>query len=461
MKAYTPIFSIAAILLLLSTRADACRCGAPTPCKAFADASAVFIGRMIGGSEKVEMENSADGKISYEAGTVRFAIEEIFKGRIGTEVRISVNSQRNTTCGPYGLIRGEKYLVYAYAYGDLAQLSTGFCTRTTLITKADDDLQYLHNLPKQGTGGRLYGTVWMYKYDGDSTGLAGIHIIVKGADNESIKAITNRQGEFEFANLKPGKYQVEPLWPEPYSSERSKQEVTISDRGCTGIEIEAKYDGRINGRVFDSSKRPAALMLHLAHTDPSHRTIDGLSDEDGAFQIFGVPPGSYLLYIELYSEGLQNNKKYYYPGSTNAKEATVIKVGLGQKLEGYDFQMPPDFAVRTVEGLVVWPDGSAAAGVEVMLLCPKSTQSDGHTLDYFGSPIVSTDDQGRFRLQGFKGIQYRLEARSNKIIPVQKTNVPMHSPTRQITLEEDLNNIKITLVEGFINEGCGQSPKQK
>jgi hypothetical protein len=44
---------------------------------AFTKASAVFIGRMIEGSEKVEMLNSADGKISYEAGTVRFAIEAV------------------------------------------------------------------------------------------------------------------------------------------------------------------------------------------------------------------------------------------------------------------------------------------------------------------------------------------------------------------------------------------------
>jgi hypothetical protein len=58
---------------------------------------------------------------------------------------------------------------------------------------------------------------------------------VKGADNESIKAITNNQGEFELDNLKPGKYQVETLWPEDYSSNPSKQEVTIYDRGCTEV----------------------------------------------------------------------------------------------------------------------------------------------------------------------------------------------------------------------------------
>jgi hypothetical protein len=387
-------------------------------------------------------------------------LEEILKGRIGTEVRISVNSHKNTSCGPYGLIRGEKYLVYAY--GDLAEWSTGFCTRTRLIPTADEDLQFLRNLPEEGTGGRLYGRVWADKNDGRHSPLGGVTILVKGADNESIKAITNSQGEFELDNLKPGKYQVEPLWPEHYSSKHSKQEVTIPDRGCIEIGFGAKLDGSIKGRVSDSSSRPAALMLHLAPTDSqrSSRTIYEHSDEDGDFQISGVPPGSYLLYIELYSEGWQVNKKYYYPGVTNAEEATVIKVGLGQKLEGYDFKVPPDFTVRTVEGLAVWPDGSPAAGVEVTLLCPKSTRPNGHTLDYFGRQ-ASTDNQGRFRLQGFNGTQYWLEARGNKILPAEKKAVPIHSPTRQITLQEDLSNIKIVLtVEGFGGR-CGESPKRK
>jgi hypothetical protein len=233
MKAYTLIFSIVTILFLLPTRADACRCANLPPCQAFTGASAVFIGRMIEGSEKVEMNYSADSKISYEAGTVRFAIEEIFKGSIGAEVRISVISAKNTSCSPYGLIRGEKYLVYAY--GPLAEWFTTGCSRTRLITTADEDFQFLHNLPEQGTGGRLYGRVTANKNDMGLTPLAGVHIIVKGADNESIKAITNSQGEFELDNLKPGKYQVKPLWPEHYSSDHSKQEVTISDRGCTEV----------------------------------------------------------------------------------------------------------------------------------------------------------------------------------------------------------------------------------
>lgn len=114
----------------------------------------------------------------------------------------------------------------------------------------------------------------------------------------------------------------------------------------------------------------------------------------------------------------------------------------------------------TVEGLAVWPDGSPAAGVEVRLLCPKSTRPNGHTL-HFGPPPASTDNQGRFRLQGFKGTQYWLMASGNKILPAEKKAVPLHSPTRQVTLQEDLSNIKIVLtVEGF-SGGCGESPKRK
>src|SRR5712692_1956862 len=142
-KSSTTILSIAALLLLLAQpeSANSCSCAKTTPCESFANSTAVFIGRMITGSEKVRTESSGDLTVSIEAGMVRFAVEETFKGDLGSEVGISVNSNKGTSCGPYGLMHGERYVVYAY--GSAAGLSTGVCTRTSLVSKAAEDLGFL------------------------------------------------------------------------------------------------------------------------------------------------------------------------------------------------------------------------------------------------------------------------------------------------------------------------------
>jgi hypothetical protein len=461
MKAIAIATVISALLLRQPASVSACVCAHLTPCEAFGEASAVFVGRMLSGSEKVEW-NPSDSKTSHEAGTVRFAVEETFKGSLGAEVTLSVESNKNTSCGPYGLIRRERYLVYAY--GELGALSTGVCTRTELISDAYEDFQFLRSLAQPGTGGRLSGRVWADKGDGGATPLPGVTLTLQNAENQTKKVVTNEEGQFEFANLKPGKYRIEPVWPKHYTSEHPMQEVTIADRGCSTVGFEAKLDGRVDGQVLDSEGRPVSIMLHLEPVEPqkNHSSIIGHSheDEDGLFEITGIPPGSYLLYFEFQTEGWKNNKKYYYPGVTDPKEATVIEIGLGQTVEGFDFRVPPAFKVRTIEGWVVWPDGSPAKGVEVMLLCPKSTRPDGYTLE-FGPPMASTDEGGRFRLQGFKGTSYWLEARAYKHIPSNKRPVEVHSPARPLTFQEDVVGVKLVLSEDGFSAGCRESLKRK
>jgi prealbumin domain-containing protein len=451
------ILSLTALLLLslLPEKASSCSCARRTPCEAFADSTAVFIGRMVNGSERVETGSRSGAAASIEAGTVRFEVEETFKGALGSEVGISVNSNKGTSCGPYGLIRGERYLVYAY--GIPTSLSTGVCTRTELLSRAGEDLAFLRNLPETGSGGTLSGSVWFDKNDGRATPASSVTLVVRDAESRETRVLTNDQGMFELTNLKAGKYVVEALWPEHYASDRSKQQVTISDRGCTQLGFEAKLNGRLTGRVFDSNNRPASVMLHLldARSQDDKRAILGHSDKDGRFEIRGVPPGRYVLYFDLLTDGWKHNQKYFYPGVTSRDEATMITIGLGEKGSGYEFQVPVEYVVQFVEGWVAWPDGAPAAGVEVMLLCPKSPRPDGINLE-FAPPHTSTDNQGRFRLQGFKGHNYWIEARGTRSPGSEGQGEGRHSPAQELTLKRDLINVKLVLSATGFAGGCGK-----
>jgi len=71
---------------------------------------------MLGGTQRFSVKDDDGTMSAIEAGQVRFSVEEIFKGSNAEELTIQVDSHAGTSCGLYGLSRGERYVVYAYAY---------------------------------------------------------------------------------------------------------------------------------------------------------------------------------------------------------------------------------------------------------------------------------------------------------------------------------------------------------
>lgn len=203
-------YFLIAIFLLFSAPSIsfACSCGTGEPAHEFNRARMVFIGRMRGGSEKWVEKDQAGKSHSLEAGDVRFAVEEVFKGKEVGEVTVVINSHRQTSCGPYGLKRGERYLVYAYASKqDKKQLYTGVCTRTTTVSSkyAKEDLDFLRNLPPAGAGGNLQGRIWAdLKQRGGATPLRDVRIKIISADEQVITAFTDGIKDLKLTLSKQG-----------------------------------------------------------------------------------------------------------------------------------------------------------------------------------------------------------------------------------------------------------------
>jgi hypothetical protein len=438
--------------------AYACSCGTGSPAVEFNKAKTVFIGRMLGGTEQLTI-NDRDGKShSIEAGKARFTVEDVFKGDVKGEVTIQIASHKNTSCGPYGLKRGEQYIVYAYGgEADQEILYSGVCTRTTLANQNDakEDLNFLRNLPPAGTGGNLRGSIWADLRGGGATPLPNVNFKIRGADNQVIIATTDKKGKFELKNLKAGKYRVEPEAPAHYQIEREHAEVTIDDLGTAEVGFEAYLDGRVSGRMIDKDGRGFnSIFLHL---EAEGKRVNGHSTgEDGWFKADGVPPGEYVLYLEMHGDHYSKNRNFYYPGTFKREEAEVIKVELGGRVEDLEFLLPEEYKVRTIEGQVVWKDGKPAADAEVMLLCPQSAKQDGFRVEFSPTRTV-TDEQGRFRLEGFTGEVYWLEARGR--IKWDEDGIPtgVHSPSNKIILNESLKGVRVVLSEqGFFGSGCGK-----
>src|SRR5688500_3043793 len=347
------IVTILALFLLSPLSALACSCLFRDPPEAFNEAEAVFIGKMLGGTEKFSVKTSEGVHVEREAGQVRFEISEVFKSKIKahSEVVLKVDSMRGTSCGDYGLERGETYVVYAYAdKQNPGKLYTGVCTRTAIADPqhAKEDLDYLRNLPVPGSGGNLRGRIWFDNkkvMGGGADPLAGVEMVVRGPDGKEVIATTDHEGKFEIVRLKAGKYRVTPKVPADYFLEEAFEEVDVADRGTAQVLFEAYFNGRISGRALDINGRGYnSLTLQLQSvgaTDEKH--IFGESDgKNGAFSFAGVPPGEYLMYMDLQRNGPDDAKRYYFPGTFNKEDATKIKVDLGREITGLTFNLPGD-----------------------------------------------------------------------------------------------------------------------
>lgn len=444
-------------LLAIPSTVHACSCAYSDPPQAFNSAQMVFIGRMLGGTEKISTKDRAGKPQTIEAGEVRFTVEEIFKGSAIEQVTIGIDSMNGTSCGPYGLRRGERYLVYAYvSQDDKKRMYTGVCTRTITVSSeyAKEDLEFLRNLPPSGVGGSLVGRIWADLRAGGATPLSLVRVKIIGPDGTVIFALTDKNGEFNVMQLKPGKYKVEPEFPANYTSRQLFTEVNVDDRGTASTGFEAYIDGSVTGRVIDQDGNSFNhVFLKLVE---GRKTVYGHStQQDGGFEVTGVPAGEYLLYIDMQAKDYDKNKPYYYPGTFVREKATVIRVGLGEKVEGLKFPLPPGALVRTIEGEVVWEDGKPAANVDVMLLCPRSKTPDGLAVE-FGPTSTQTDSEGRFRLDFITGQTYWIEVRANKQGKTEGEVVPMHSPERKISLTENIKNLKLTLSKVGDGGSCGE-----
>jgi hypothetical protein len=445
------IYLAALFLLSIPSAVYGCSCAYSTPAMAFNDSKVVFIGKMTGGTEKNTLQERDGSSYEIESGEVTFDVEESFKGKPGKTVTIQIASMKGTSCGTYGLRRGEMYAVYAYAYkGDM--LSSGVCTRTGTVSQAKEDVDFLRSLPPGGSGGTITGRVWLNTKainGGGAKPLRGVSVRITGPRQKAVTVLTDKEGHFEASGLPAGIYMVTPKFPKNYFSDTDSAEVILSDLGTASAGFEAEYQSRIFGRISDMGGVP--YIEGSPYLENSNAVIFGETFGKGrGFLIEGIPPGEYKMYIEINGPH-DNDRKYYYPGTYDPSKAQTIKIVLGETKSGLRFILPKEFRVKTITGQVFWADGTPAADVEVLLLCPESAKANGDILETL-PPGTKTDKKGWFSISAIGGTVYWLEARARK-----DGDEFLHSPLNKITVRSNIRNKKLVLSESGFSNGCGTS----
>lgn len=414
MKIYSICF---AILLLLATAPASygCDCAEVTPEMAFENAKIVFIGKMIEGTEKNVGDATDASKRGIEAGDVTFEIDAFngFKGIDKGTITLKVPSNKGTSCGPYGLIPGESYVVYAYANANEPEktLSTGVCTRTALLSEAKEDIEFFRKLQEIG-----YGTIKGYislathrieNSEGEPYKLPDIKIRMTGLD-KTLTLEIDKFGNFETTGLRAGTYYLTPELPQNYESEKQNEEVTILGRPTHYLSFTIQHKGRVSGVIEDGygmSYDPSSIFLENSNT----RVPGNSLGQDGRFEIRGVPPGEYVMYMELRRNDTFETRKYYYPGTYDRTQAARLKVGLSEVKDIFKFTMPREFRVRMVSGTVLWRDGKPVTDGGVIFEYLGNLSKSRFTPQ--NSPnFVRTDGNGRFSLKVIGGMSYLLRA---------------------------------------------------
>jgi len=143
-----------------------------------------------------------------------------------------------------------------------------------------------------------------------------------------------------------------------------------------------------------------------AHPMYGLSTASATSDGDGRFEIRDLPPGKYIVGVNLEDLPSQYNPyaRTVYP--SNGSGTHVVNLALGQTHDLGTWRLPPPVRVVKVEGVVVWQDGTPAAG----LLIGAWDRTGNPTQFARGAGNAKTGADGRFVMELRQGRVYTFSA---------------------------------------------------
>lgn len=444
-------------ILVAFEAAYACSCArSGPPCNYYGSTSVIFLGRVVGAAQQRTITDKDGQKTTFDVGTIRFLVQENYKGASGYEVEIN-SGTGGGDCG-YWFLRNESYVVYAYRSTEDNKLYTNICTRTAHVTDAKEDLEYLRGLATAKPGATLSGKLRRIMGDPehgpyeDGPKMAGVKITVSG-EGRTFETRTNDDGEYRLTGLPPGNYDAFPELPSNLGAVSNRDErddfgrfigrrpVNLTERGCGELSFTVRFSGVVSGKVIKSDGEPAReVQINLQAEDNEDRYWFTWTDKEGRYEFPMVQPGSYLLGFNL-RWAPDNDDPYaktFYPGVKTRSEASLITVGEGERLKGYDLTLPPRLSHRLLLVSVVWPDGSPAVGVTVRYEANEAT-SLGET--------TKTNGKGVAEINLFENYYYIISASA------ERGDKNIYGAPVEVLVDKKLKPLKFVLnKEGYAYE---------
>jgi hypothetical protein len=380
MKWIPRMLAIATFALVALGEVQGCTCafgGGPACQEAWRQTTdAVLLGRV----EKIE---SAHGSVGSAPGAmsmtmmgsmlrVSISIDEVYRGPSAKAIEVFTASS-SAACG-YSFHEGQKYLIYASAAGNGAQLVVSLCSATKPAEYAEEDLAYLRSLPSLSPTSAIMGTVWTYTHDPnfkpkfqpslmdhyrslEQEYMAmkpepGFAVVAKAQDGTEHSAIANDHGNWRIPDLFPGRYTLQPQIREGVYIHPFFATVDVAPKGCARVNIRIEPNGRISGTLDHPAPGSDWVLvkvfaLPVSESDWHRPTREAtLEPNASTFEIGPLPAGKYVLgaYVATkistgtgYTFG--DLGPFYYPGVTGIKGAEPIDVAEGKAVANLKFRI--------------------------------------------------------------------------------------------------------------------------
>lgn len=403
--------------------AEACSCVASGPvCQAYWNTDAVFDATVVRIESVKRDEQFAGRTVAVRKHLVTLDVRQSWKGAAPGSLQV-ITHPDGAGCG-FGFKLGARYLVFA-RHGRGPELEVSLCSATREYDGAGDAAEFLASLAKPPQGGRVFGTIAFRAArpaGAAETAAPPLDLTVTIAGQRVTASQKAQGGKFEFAGLPPDTYETSVKVPEGYSARGWVDTVVLpSAHACAESNFTIAPYGRITGQVVDSRGRGVRhVSLEIVGADatlpPEYGSwVSAYADENGVFDVRDLAPGRYVAGINL--ADLPTEYRPYprilYPGAD--QPAHVIEVTLGQTVDLGRWQLPPPLTAMKMRGVVLWSDGTPAAGVYVSLSDVTSVQSD--RMRGIGGNQTLAD--GRFAIDAFAGRTYLVNARlGNRALPI-------------------------------------------
>lgn len=415
-KPVLSVFLAVALLTIAATEVVACSCGQKSSvCNAFGDAKAVFIGKVVEGKSVERMSDML--KAGTRDLTFRF---KVTRGFVGAKADQTVDIHTGFGFGDCGFPfeKGEEYIVYAYQSGDSKELSTGICTRTTHISRSDEDISGLETLFKSN-GSSVTGTITRYEHS-SLLGEPNVPLIearvklIRVRDGKAFFARTGSTGQFAFLGLGSGKYRLVPPVGKGWQVEDyDMEEFFLNEHGCATNDISIKNETELEVSVIDPNGRPVpSIWVELVPTSINrpmdNRTPDEftVTNPQGEARFYDTPPGKYTISVNFFHAPDKEAPfpAVFAPGVEDRSRAQVFDIRPGTHIsKAITIRIPRSLEPVSLSGIVVDKDGLPVKGAQVNLVDEKQP-------DICINGCGETNDRGEFSLTGYRGRRYVVEA---------------------------------------------------
>ena len=425
LKTAIRLFYTSVLLIAPAEILGMCPCPSTTVLDAYDAADAVLIVRVLS-VEKVEAPDSNGRTYPDNIRSATLRVERVYKGNVKVADQLIFNQGTNFNC-PWIFNEHQvnsEFLFYVKAPKlDLDLWNAPRCGRSKPVSLATEDLLYLDNMKKRRGKTRVSG-----KYGGWSNqDMVVAHRSIRIAGDDNVyETFTDEKGFFEIYDLPPGTYQLEPEIPEGWRLDKwgvrlysnppgrlnspKSLKFVLQPKKHFSINLAFQPDNAVEGRIVGPKgnalvktwaylRKPDDLMNETAGA-----SWRGCTDENGRFRIESVPPGAYVLVLNL--SGTPRSQEpfptVFYPSTTELEKAVTINVGLGQTVKDVNVTVPVLLETITVEGALYFSDERPAAGQYVRFDAVAKPGLDGFV-------VAETNAEGRFSLKILKGLQGNLE----------------------------------------------------